>query len=164
MGLRFLSARNTKVGTIHLFNGEPWACAKSLQKLVLDIIRPIPVSNSAPLIVYTDKEQAQIKEKLTALTSLVYLDLRGRALTFEMVEDLAFARLEMLILHVPYVTAEFTNRYALALHKALEWSKPRFPEEWSVHTSTTHSMGHLCAVIHASALRRLPPVDWDWPY
>ncbi|KAG0320023.1 hypothetical protein BG000_003716 [Podila horticola] len=146
----------------------------SLQELDLDFCQDITGSGLVKVLetlvglrflsARSTKEQAQIKEKLTALTLLVYLDLRGRALTFEMVEDLAFARLEMLILYVPFVTAEFTNRYALALHKALEWSKPRFPEEWSVHTSTTHSMGHLCAVIHASALRRLPPVDWDWLY
>ncbi|KAG0089140.1 hypothetical protein BGZ93_009482 [Podila epicladia] len=126
-GLRVLSARNTKAGTIHLFNGKPWACAKSLRKLELDLMPAdgLLVPISAPLVLYSDKEEAQIKEKLTALTSLVYLDLRGRALTFEMVEDVSFARLERIILHVPFVTAEETGRNMLARNKALEWSKPR---------------------------------------
>ncbi|KAG0020633.1 hypothetical protein BGZ82_011537 [Podila clonocystis] len=118
-GLRVLSARNTKAGTIHLFNGKAWACAKSLRKLELDIMPAdgLIVPISAPLVLYSDKEQAQIKEKLTALASLVYLDLRGRALTFEMVEDLTFTGLERIILHVPFVTAEATGRYVLAQQK-----------------------------------------------
>ncbi|KAG0015894.1 hypothetical protein BGZ81_011483 [Podila clonocystis] len=155
-GLRVLSARNTRAGTIHLFNGRAWACAKSLRKLELDIM------HVAPLVLYSDKEQAQIKEKLTALASLVYLDLRGRALTFEMVEDLTFTRLERIILHVPFVTAEVTGRYELASKKALEWSKPRFPEEWSLHTSANHFWGHLCAVVQASAHPGMPAMTWPY--
>ncbi|KAF9299570.1 hypothetical protein BGZ74_008876 [Mortierella antarctica] len=161
-GLRVLSARNTKAGTIHLFNGKPWACAKSLQKLELEIMPAdgLLVPFSAPLVLYSDMEQAQIKENLTALTSLVYIDLRGRALTFEMVEDLTVARLERIILHVPFVTAEETGRHVLARNKALEWSKPRFPKEWKLHTSASHFSEHLCAVIHASALPRTPAFTW----
>lgn len=162
--LRVLNARNTMAGTIQLFNGKPWACAKSLRRLELDIMPAVvlPALLSAPLVLYNDKEQAQIKEKLNALTSLVYLDLRGRALTFEMVENMNFARLERIILHVPFVTQETTGRYTYARHKALEWSKPRFPEEWTLHTSASHFAGQLCAVVHASALPRMPTMTWPY--
>ncbi|KAF9204519.1 hypothetical protein BGZ59_000995 [Podila verticillata] len=163
-GLQALNVRNTRAGTIQLFNGKPWACAKSLRKLELDIMPAdgLPALLSAPLVLYSDKEQALIKEKLDALTSLVYLDLRGRALTFEMVEDVKFARLERIILHVPFVTQEATGRYMYARHKAFEWSKPRFPEEWTLHTSASHFSGHLCAVVHASSLPRMPTMTWPF--
>lgn len=166
-GLQALNARNTRAGTIQLFIGKPWACAKSLRKLELEVMPanglPARLLASAPLDLYSDKEQALIKEKLNALTSLVYLDLRGRALTFEMVEDVNFARMERIILHVPFVTQEATGRrYMYARHKALEWSKPRFPEEWTLHTSTSHSSGRLCAVVHASSLPRVPTMTWPY--
>ncbi|KAG0341187.1 hypothetical protein BG004_006110 [Podila humilis] len=160
--LRVLNARYTSAGTIELFSGNhPWACAKSLQKLEIDIKFPSVSADfesalqraPAPTMrQYTDAEQIRIRERLFTLTGLLHLDLRGPGLTFKMVDELSFApRLQKFVIHVPFDESPPVYRgYKVAGQVAMDWSKTRFAEPWKAHCAASHYSGYLCSVVHAT--------------
>ncbi|KAF9967833.1 hypothetical protein BGZ70_007980 [Mortierella alpina] len=122
---RFLQSLNlteTSAGTLELFNGNrPWACAKSLEALHIDI-QPMgfqQLSHSAwpnmnvtpPRAAYSLAEQQTINERLCALTGLTHLELRGENMDQEIFNDASFApRLSKAVISLPTLAGEGLSR------------------------------------------------------
>ncbi|KAG0368793.1 hypothetical protein BGZ54_001162 [Gamsiella multidivaricata] len=87
--LRSLNLLSTMARTIHLFTGsKPWPCAKVLEKFSIAIQ---PIEFCSPLKLYMPEEQQLTRERLCSFTSLLLLDFRGEASTFEIAQDFSFA-------------------------------------------------------------------------
>ncbi|KAF9192699.1 hypothetical protein BGZ51_005088 [Haplosporangium sp. Z 767] len=87
--LQNLNLSRTKAGTLDLFKGnKPWACRTSLEVLLIDIqpqdYQPPPrminwtvTQQRPPVILYSPEEQLLIKKRLTSLTALRKLEIKG---------------------------------------------------------------------------------------
>ncbi|KAI7822036.1 hypothetical protein BC939DRAFT_478021 [Gamsiella multidivaricata] len=92
--LRSLNLLGTRAGTIDLFKGsKPWSCVKALERLRLEIqpvdFQPRPrgtVQRLPPVRLYTAEEQQMIKDRICSFKALMGLELKGDAMTFEMLE------------------------------------------------------------------------------
>ncbi|KAG0353046.1 hypothetical protein BC939DRAFT_493631 [Gamsiella multidivaricata] len=164
--LRNLNLLGTRAGTIELFKGcKSWPCAKVLERLRMDIQpldyqpRPrnagwmLPGQVEVPsLNPYAPVEQELIRERLYSLTSLLGLELKGDAMTYEILEDFSFApKLQKAILCVPYKSNDYRmNREAREM--ALERGKALFPN-WIVWGGVSYASSRLTSMITANVSR-----------
>ncbi|KAG0012949.1 hypothetical protein BGZ80_011397 [Entomortierella chlamydospora] len=158
--LRVLNLFDTDAGTINLFRGnKPWVCAKSLQKLCISI-QPLnhqTVHNNIPWkweavaennnTLYTEEEEKIIRDRLRCFTSLLELDLEGKAMSIGIMDDVSFApRLRSAILNVPPRSLDgnqsLGGHYVDAQKQAVKWGQGVFPN-WNVKASRSYRNGHI---------------------
>ncbi|KAF9353950.1 hypothetical protein BGX26_008285 [Mortierella sp. AD094] len=163
--LRVLNLSGTDAGTIDLFRGnKPWVCAKSLKKLRINIqplnhqtlrnnsgwSEAVIINNTAP---YTEEEENMIRDRLRCFTSLLELDLKGRAMSIGIMDDVSFApRLRNVVLNAPFRSQldgdqTRSSHYRDARDQAKKWGQEIFPN-WSVWANATYR-GDLIWVIQA---------------
>ncbi|KAG0369783.1 hypothetical protein BGZ54_008872 [Gamsiella multidivaricata] len=155
--LRSLNLLGTRAGTIDLFKGsKPWSCVKALERLRLEIqpvdFQPRPrgtVQRLPPVRLYTAEEQQMIKDRICSFKALMGLELKGDAMTFEMLEaPVSFApEMRRVLLHVPWTSDESEARRPTQ-ERAVERGKALFPG-WTVWSDAGYVSSRLCSVIKA---------------
>ncbi|KAF9275631.1 hypothetical protein BGZ68_010637 [Mortierella alpina] len=162
--LQDLNLAGTRAGTMELFSGSrPWACAKSLETLQIDIQpmgfqapsvnRAWPTRNSTPHASdYSPVEQQLINDRLCSLTNLTQLELKGENMDHGIFNDASFApRLRKAIIGQPFTSEgdqslSFYNRQAQL--RAVEIGHKMFPG-WRLSTSMRYHGMKLHCILNA---------------
>ncbi|KAF9105525.1 hypothetical protein BGX27_009584 [Mortierella sp. AM989] len=150
--LRILNVAGTTAGTIDLFRGnKPWVCAKSLERLSIDIqpldLQEVNRTEAAP---YSEEEENMIRDRLHCFASLLELSLKGQAMTIRIVQDLSFApRLQKVLLSIPYLFRDEPNQsfgsYREARFLTEKWAKECF-SDWVVYANPGFQECHISAL------------------
>ncbi|KAG0350512.1 hypothetical protein BGZ54_003773 [Gamsiella multidivaricata] len=161
--LRSLNLLGTRAGTIELFKGcKPWPCAKALERLHMDIQPPdyqrwrrsvgSKQADMPPLKPYAPEDQDLIRERLCSFTSLLGLELKGEAMTFDILEDYSFApKLRKVILCAPYKSNDYRMKQEMRI-MTLERGRALFPN-WILSSKDNYIYSRPTSVFTAIVSR-----------